>query len=132
MPTHAEIVAELAGAYNARDPEQIAALCTEDVELQTILAGLIEGEIYRGAEGIERWLRDEAEIWSERELVNPEPMELPDGRVIGTATIRTRSQAGVALELDAAWIFTFEGDRVARMDAFTDADDAFESAGVER
>jgi ketosteroid isomerase-like protein len=43
--------------WNSRDDDAIAALCTEDVEVQAVVLG-VEPRFYRGPEGVRQWLQE--------------------------------------------------------------------------
>ena len=101
-----------------------------EAELHTRLAAAA-GEPYRGREGIERWGRDLAEVWSEMELEIEEVVETDSGDVLvlSTAELRTRG-SDVAFTQPIGWFFTFRDDLPARMDVFQSHAEARKAAGL--
>jgi ketosteroid isomerase-like protein len=117
-------------ALNRGDVEGIAATLDPDVELVPLRA-VLDGSIYKGHEGMRRWLADMSEDWAEFELELDEVRELDPGPVLVRATMRLRGRtSGVALDAPAAWLCDMRDGRVARIRFFADSDAALAAAGT--
>jgi ketosteroid isomerase-like protein len=117
-------------ALNRGDVEGIAATLDPDVELVPLRA-VLDGSIYKGHEGMRRWLADMSEDWAEFELELDEVRELEPGPVLVRATMRLRGRtSGVALDAPAAWLCDMREGRVARIRFFADSDAALAAAGT--
>src|ERR1700694_5942681 len=78
---HVEIVKRVTDAYNRGDVEGFAELISADFELFPWISGTIDGDSYRGREGLEEWFVDLAKTWAEiRDLGN---RVLWLGRILG-------------------------------------------------
>ena len=106
----------------------MAATLAPDVELVPLRA-VLDGSIYRGHEGLRRWLDDMSEDWSEFELTLQEVRELRPGCVLVQATIRLRGRSsGVAVDSPAAWLCDMRAAKVARIRFFADPEAALAAA----
>jgi ketosteroid isomerase-like protein len=85
-------------AFNRRDLDELVALAHRDAEWIPFRAQL-EGIVYRGHDGIRRFVRDMEEDWSEFEI---EPLELHEhgDRVLVIGRVRALGR-GSSVEIDA-------------------------------
>jgi ketosteroid isomerase-like protein len=116
-------------ALNRGDVEGIAETLAPDVELVPLRA-MLDGSVYRGHEGVRRWLADMEEDWTRFELGLDDLRELSPGRVLVQATMRLRGRSGVALDSQAAWLCDLADGQVKRIQFFTDADAALAAAAL--
>ena len=123
-----EIIRAGVEALNRGDVDGLAEALDPDVELVPLRA-VLDGTVYRGHEGMRRWLADMGEDWSRFELDLQEVRELEGGQVLVRATMRLRGKSGVALDSSAAWLCELRGGRVSRIQFFADADAALAAAG---
>jgi ketosteroid isomerase-like protein len=125
-----EIPRRLIDAYNRRDIPVFMALLHPDVEWIPIMAAL-EGRVYRGHDGVRRWLDDLAEDWEYFEPCLEEFHDLGD-RVLIFGRWRARGRAsGVELENQpATWLYEIKDGKAVWMRTFTDRDEALEAAGL--
>jgi ketosteroid isomerase-like protein len=121
-----ETIREGIAALNRGDVEGLAATLDPDVELIPLKA-VLDGTVYRGHEGMRRWLQDMDEDWTRFEIQLQETRELGADRVLVEATMRLRGQSGVALDSTAAWLCDMRAGKVARLRFFTDADAALKA-----
>jgi ketosteroid isomerase-like protein len=118
--TDAETIRKGIAALNRGDADGIAALLTPDVELLPLSAA-VDGTVYRGHEGMRRWLAELSEDWDEYVLTLEEVEEVAPGRVLVQAAISMRGRAsGVTMDSAAAWACEMRGGKVARIQFFTD------------
>jgi ketosteroid isomerase-like protein len=115
-----QTIREGIAALNRGDVDGIAAMLDPDVELVPLRA-VLDGSIYRGHDGMRRWLADMSEDWTEFELDLDEARELGPGRVLVQATMRLRGRSGVALDSTAAWVCDMRDGRVSRIRFFADS-----------
>jgi uncharacterized protein len=145
--------ATLFGAPDKRDTARIGAMPQEDVE--TIRAGLaavnrrdvegmlstlhpdaemvpakavLEGSVYRGHEGLRRWVDEMAEDWDDFHIDPHEVRGLEEGRVLVLGRFQARGKSGVTMDQPAAWICELTAGKVARIRFYADADAALAAA----
>lgn len=125
-----ELVERLMAAVNRRDIDAFAEVTTPDFEWFPVFAAQVEGDIYRGREGIETFLGEVDETWEE---FLPLPEEYRDfgDRVLGLGRLRTRGR-GSGVPVDSPWggIYDFRGGKVSRIRTFLDHGEALHAAGL--
>jgi ketosteroid isomerase-like protein len=114
-------------ALNRGDVDGIAAALDPDVELVPLRA-VLDGSVYRGHDGMRRWLEDMGEDWTKFELELEEVRELGSGRVLVRAAMRLRGRSGVALDSSAAWLCDMRAGRVRRIRFYEDSNAALAAA----
>ena len=116
-------------ALSGEDVESYIAQCTEDVEFIPIMA-LLEGRVYRGHDGVRQWLEDLRYDWEMFKPI-PDSVEALGGGhflVLGRWDARARG-SGVELEgQPAAWLMHRRDGKVARLQTFTNREEALEAA----
>jgi ketosteroid isomerase-like protein len=102
-----------------------------DVEWMPITT-ILEGTKYRGEQEVRRWMQELKRDWTVYELRPEQFRDLGGGRVLILGAWRAQGvRGGVALELpQAAWLFQIVGERVTRVQAFTDRRKALQAAGL--
>ena len=111
---HEATIREGIAALNRGDADGIASMLDPEVELVPLRA-VLDGSVYRGHDGMRRWLADMSEDWAEFELTAEEVRDLGPERVLVQATMRLRGQSGVALSSAAAWLCDMRGGKVSRI-----------------
>jgi uncharacterized protein len=115
-------------ALNRRDVDGMLATLRPDAELVPLRA-VLEGTVYRGHEGLRRWLADMAEDWDDLRIDTDDVRALDGGRVLVLARFHARGKSsGVSLDQAAAWICELVDGKVARIRFFADADAALGAA----
>ena len=129
-PRNVEIAKRLMNAVNRRDVDALAEITTPDLEWFPVFAARVEGDVYRGREGIETFLGEVDEIWEEFLPVPEEYRDLGD-RVLGLGRLKTRGR-GSGVPIDSPWggIYDFRGGEVARIRTFLDHGEALRAAGL--
>jgi ketosteroid isomerase-like protein len=122
-----EIIRAGVEALNRGDVGGLEAALDPDVELVPLRA-VLDGTVYRGHEGMRRWLADIGEDWTRYELQLAALKELKSGQVLVEATMRLRGRSGVAVDSPAAWLCELRGGRVSRIRFFADAETALAAA----
>jgi len=126
--SNVEIIRLLTSAFNRRDLDAFSELTTPDVEWLPVFAARVEGDPFRGREGIEAFLAEVAETW---EQFRPVPEEFEDlgDRVLALGRLETRGR-GSGVPVQAPWggIFDLREGRVCRIRTFLDHDEARRTA----
>jgi len=125
-----EVVRSNLEATNRRDAEGMMACMHPNVEFVPIMAAL-EGRVYRGNDGVRRWLADMNEHWEYFETC-PEEFHDLGGRVISFGHWRACGRAsGVVVDgQPATWLAHIEDGRIIKWRTFTDRAEALEAAAV--
>jgi ketosteroid isomerase-like protein len=123
-------VQRLAPAFNRRDLTAFLDLLAPDVEWVPILA-VLEGRVYRGHEEIRRWIEDLATDWDFFEVYYDELRDLGD-QVLALGGGRARGRvSGVELgDQPATWLMDVAEGKIARMQTYTDREEALAAAGL--
>ena len=119
-------------AYNARDVEGFVQTFDAAVEWRALTGVMFgtEATVYRGHEGVRRFLRETEEAFAEAHIEYAEARDLGD-RIVVIGRLRIRGKAsGVETESPVAWVVDFEGGRVCRMRDYIDPGQALEAAGL--
>lgn len=118
-------------AWNRRDLVWILEQAAPDLEFNT--AGLFPGieSQYRGREGmVEFWTTFIEEPWALFRLEVESLVDAGDDRVLALLTFHgTERDSGEEVTTRYAHLASFRGEEVARIDAFTDWDEARRAAG---
>jgi ketosteroid isomerase-like protein len=90
-----------------------------------------EGEqLFKGREGLERWIASTAEVWDEWRF-EPERFVEADDQVLALVRLMARGSAsGVRLDRDTAHVWTVRDGRVTRCDVYLDRSEALEALGL--
>jgi ketosteroid isomerase-like protein len=111
-------------ALNRRDVEGMLATLRPDVELVPVRA-VLEGFVYRGHEGLRRWLEDMREDWEEFRIDSREVRGLDERRILVVGSFHARGRSsGVTLDQPAAWVCEMDGGKVACIRFYADAEAA--------
>jgi hypothetical protein len=82
---------------------------------------LLDSSVHRGREGWNNWVRDWQQAWEDYSLERLDQVEIDEHRVLTTHRLQARGRvSGVQLERTDAQLWTFSGDRLARMDYYPD------------
>lgn len=125
--TDVETIRAGVAALNRGDVDALEATLDPDVELVPLRA-VLDGSVYRGHEGMRRWLEDMSEDWTQFELDLRGVRELESGQLLVEAEMRLRGQSGVAANSPAAWLCEMREGRVARIRFYTDPETALAAA----
>jgi ketosteroid isomerase-like protein len=121
-----EIVRRAFQAFNARDVEQLVNLSTADCEWLPFRAQL-EGIVYRGHEGIRRFVSDIDNEW-ERYQIDPVEFRDRGERVAVVGQIRAFGRgSGFDIGSTAGFVFELRRGRISRITSHSDPDAAVET-----
>jgi ketosteroid isomerase-like protein len=84
----------------------------------------------RGAAGVAEWLADFAAAWDSYAMEVERVIDAGD-RVVSLFRIRAvGAGSGATVERGDGMVWTFRGDKLARLDYFNDQDEALEAVGL--
>jgi hypothetical protein len=116
--TSAHAIARLRDALD-RTGELEWSLVSPDFEIHD--HELLDSAVHRGRAGWERWSADWREAFEEYSLERLEQIDVDERRVLTVHRLRARGRAsGVQLERVDAQLWTFDADRLVRMDYYPD------------
>lgn len=118
-------------ALNERDLDTVLSFVHPDVEwLPALGPGGMEGNVYRGKEAYERWLREELpEVWQDFRGEDLEFRGLSDGRVLLLGFLHGRGRAsGAEVRVPFGQLAQFRDGQAIRIEAYPDHESALEAA----
>ena len=125
-----KLAREVLGALSRGDYARLVAMADPEVEWRSFFAALGEGGVYRGLEGMRRYVDDLADAW---EIVRADvDDEVGVGDVVvlvGRIHYRGKG-SGAEDETPAGWMLKFRGGKVIRFRAFREPEQALEAAGL--
>jgi ketosteroid isomerase-like protein len=128
-----EAVRRVFDAVARHDTEAVLDAYDPDIEYDFSggpLVGLIGDSVYRGHDGMRRWVRDRYEAW---ESIEDDCQELIDAgeRVVTCVVTRGRGRSsGVDTELRHYGVWTLRDGKIIRVSWFYDRNDALKAAGL--
>ena len=103
----------------------------EQFELHSAIIGGAEGKVYRGHEGVRRWLADSDESFDELRIAASDFRDLGD-RVLVFGRIRARGrESGLELDSETGWVCTLQAGKLVKSKGFLSRAQALEAAGLE-
>ena len=118
-------------AFNRKDLEGIMETCHEDAEFRPIRT-LLEGSSYRGEAGLRQFLADMTEEWEEFEVRPDEIRDFGD-KVLVLGRMHAKGRAsGVEADWPIGWVCDMRYGRTARLQAYTDLEEAIIDAEGKR
>jgi ketosteroid isomerase-like protein len=127
--SNVEIVKRALDAFNSGDADTFAELTTPELEWATGL-GAIEGEIFRGHEGVATYFGRLRSAWDEFRFVADEFRDLGDlVLVLGRLEGRGRG-GGVPVDSPVGAVWDLRGGRIWRLRAYLDQGEALRAAGL--
>jgi ketosteroid isomerase-like protein len=128
-----EVVERVFDAVARHDTEAVLEAYDPDIEYDfsgSPLGGLIGDTVYRGHDGMRRWVRDRYEAW---ESIEDDCQELIDAgeRVVTFVVSSGRGRSsGVDTELRHYGVWTLRDGKIIRVAWFYDRKHALEAAGL--
>jgi ketosteroid isomerase-like protein len=103
----------------------------DEVDPDVEVASQLQGEPFRGPEGLRVWMREIDDQFDEWSLVVEEWYDRDDFvAAVGRVSLRGRG-SGVNFEQPAGWLVEVRDSRIYRMRTFLDPEDAKRAAGIE-
>jgi ketosteroid isomerase-like protein len=124
-----EIVKRTIDAFNLRDVDACAALVTADFEWAPALAE-VESEVFRGREGIEKYLDSLSNAWGEWRLNIEDFRDLGSGLLVAIRMEARGRGSGAPVAGRQTVIFDVCDGKISRVRAYLDHDEALRAAGL--
>jgi ketosteroid isomerase-like protein len=123
-----DVVGRSFGAFNARDVNELVSLSTPDCEWLPFRAQL-EGIVYRGHEGIRRFVSDIDDDW---EAYQVDPLEFHDRgeRVAVVGQVRAVGRGSVEIDSIAGFVCELRCGRIRHVTSHSNPEAAREAVGV--
>ena len=116
-------------AFNGRDAGSFAAFTTPDFEWSPSMVA-IEGTIFRGREGIERYFQSLSGAW-EKFHVHRDRFRDAEDLVVMLGRLEGRGMgSGVPATASLGMVFDFRGGLISRIRGYLDHAEALEAAGL--
>ena len=124
-----EVATQAIEAFNGRDAASFAAFTTPDFEWSPSMVA-IEGTIFRGREGIERYFQSLSGAWEEFH-VHRDRFRDGEGLVVMLGRREGRRMGrGVPATASLGMVFDFRGGLIARIRGYLDHAEALQAAGL--
>jgi ketosteroid isomerase-like protein len=125
-----EIAKNAIDAFNGTDIDAFTALTTPDFEWSPSMVA-IEGEIFRGREGIEKYFGSLNDAWERFHILRDGFRDVPDHLVIMLGRLEGRGKAsGVQIVESLGMVFDFRDGEISRIRGFLDHGEALRAAGL--
>jgi ketosteroid isomerase-like protein len=124
-----EVARRAIDAFNDVDVDRFALLATEDFEWSPSMVA-IEGQTFRGDQGIRAYFASLGESWEEFRILPGTFRDLP-GAVVMLGALRGRGKnSGVTVDASLGMVFDLRDGRIARIRGFLDHGRALNAAGL--
>ena len=124
-----EVATQAIEAFNGRMVDAFAALTTQDFEWAPSMVA-IEGETFRGREGIDRYFRSLGNSW-EQFHIHRNRFRDAEGLVVMLGRLEGRGVgSGVPVDAPLGMVFDLRGGMISRIRGYLDHAEALEAAGL--
>jgi uncharacterized protein len=114
-------------AFNRRDMAAFLDLIDPDVEWVPLNA-VLDGDVYRGHDGIERFMADVDKDIENMQLRFEDVFEVGENVVLHATITGKGRGSGMDLELTVGWVIKVRNGRVDYLRAFPEREDAMKAA----
>jgi ketosteroid isomerase-like protein len=124
-----EVATQAIEAFNGSDVDAFAVLTTPDFEWSPSMVA-VEGETFRGREGIERYFRSLDNAWEQFQIHRNRFCEAED-LVVMLFRLEGRGMgSGVPVDSSLGMVFDFRGGMISRIRGYLDHTEALRAAGL--
>ena len=119
-----EVVRRSLEAFGRKDLDTVIDAWAEESEWRPAMAGAVEGTVYRGREGMRRYLNELFTTFAE---VNPQDAQLTDmgDRVLLLYRLTARGRdSDVVVDQPGAIVYDFQNGQIVRAQSYLSWDDA--------
>jgi ketosteroid isomerase-like protein len=121
-----DVVRQVVDAFRDRDVARMRTLFDEQSEFASTIA--IEGGIYRGRDGIERYVSDLDDVFDDWHSEDERYLDAGDGRVVFTYRVVGRGKgSGAPVDEEIAIVWTISDGKVLRGQVYLDPEEALAS-----
>lgn len=125
-----EVVRRAWAAASSGDEEKMTREFHPDV-VAIPFGAILEGQAYRGRDGILSWWRDEIQSTWEYFEVHPEDFQRVGDRLLVTGRWKAKGIASsVDLDIPASWVIEVREGQIAYWQTYTDAEQARRDIGL--
>jgi ketosteroid isomerase-like protein len=125
-----ELASEAVDAVARQDIERLIELTDPDVEWHSVFAQLGEGGVYRGHDGIRRYVRDLSDVW-ENMRTNVDDVLSVGAVVLLVGRLHYRGRgSGIETESPLGIVAKFRQGRIVYMRAFQEPEQALLATGL--
>ena len=126
-----DVAKQAIDAYNRRDVDGLfAELATPDPVWYPGMVWALDGDAYRGREGVERFAVDTRENWAELQNIAEEFRDLGDRVLVLGRFVGRGKGSGAPVEAPMSGIYDFRGDRIWRYRGYIDRAEGLRAAGL--
>ena len=124
-----EVATRAIEAFNGRDVDAFAALTTPDFEWSPSMVA-VEGETFRGREGIDRYFASFHIAWEQVQIRRDRFRDAED-LVVMLGRLEARGTgSGVPVDASLGMVFDFRGGMISRIRGYLDHAEAVRAAGL--
>jgi ketosteroid isomerase-like protein len=117
-------------ALNARDADALLALCDSQIEFQPVFAAVAD-TVYRGHDGVRRWLRTPEDAWAEDLRSEPEAYFDLGEYTLMFHTLRGRGKkSGAEVAMPAATVAKWRDGLIVYFKLYERRESALRDLGV--
>lgn len=127
--SNADLVRQGFRLYEQGRFEEWIETFTDDVEIPA-LALVGSEQVYRGGEGLRRWLEELRASATTVHSYDDEYREADDGRVVVSGRLVVESGEGRGFGSVTGWVYTLRDGRVCRVDIYPHPNLALEAVGL--
>lgn len=128
--SHEEMIRAAYDAWTRRDIDAVLELVHPTAEVRPILGANFETDVYRGHDGIRRWMEDLHGEWESFQVTVTETVQRGD-RVLCPFQIHARGRAsGVVIDGEMFHLIEIRDGLIGRLDAFRDSAAALDALGA--
>jgi ketosteroid isomerase-like protein len=112
--------------------EALGRAYSPDIELRTLASGLGSGvgELYRGLDGLVRYLREWLEPFSEYQVENLDYIEAGDCVLVPSRQWGVGDGSGARVEIELTTVYELRDGQIVRIHQYDTTDEALEDAGL--
>ena len=116
-------------AFNSVDVDVFSTLTTTDFEWSPSMVA-IEGEIFRGREGIEAYFASFSNAWKEFLIIPGKFRDLSDVVIMLGGVRGSGKNSGVTVNSSLGMVFDLRDGKISRIRGFLDHSEALRAAGL--
>jgi ketosteroid isomerase-like protein len=130
MSQNVEIVKRALDAYNRRDLDVYDELYTPDYEWFPALMGTVDGDSFRGREGLARYYEVVRDTWEDFRVAGEEFRDLGESVLVAIRVEGRGRGSGVPVVGRQTLVFDLRDGKMARVRSFLDHGEGLRAAGL--